>query len=139
MPTPSSRKSTFAERRRRRLRKVPPPPLIAEAEEDAYHLVTRFGRMLERRTQEQAERRRSRVAGPAEVEEAWDGLMRPGRRPPLWRVFAQEFCVLIAGGCLSAAGGAIWFTERGGALPAATLTLAAVGFAVAGGVLRARE
>ena len=129
---------TPAERRRRRLREVPPPRLIPEAEQDAYRLVTRFGRMLEQRTQEAAERRRSRVAGPAEVEEAWDGLMRPARRPPLGLILVQELGVLLAGGLLSAAGGVFWFTERGGTGFAAALAVAGFTSAVAAATLRTR-
>ena len=92
--------------------------------------------MLEARSQEAAKRRRVRVAGPGEVEGAWDGLMRPARRPPLWRIILQELCVLIAGGALSAAGGVFWFTEMGGGGFAAALAVAAVMAGLAATALR---
>ena len=70
-----------AERRRRLFQENPVPPLSQEGFDDAVAKTARFARMPERRSGEFAERRRVRVAGPGEVDEAWDDLMRPAKRP----------------------------------------------------------
>ena len=98
-------------------------------------LTARFARILSNRASENADRRRSRVVGPAEVGEAWDAVMKPARRPPLAAVLAQEACVLLSGLLLSAAGGVVWVGDGGGWL-AASLLLGAVGFGACGALLR---
>ena len=127
------------ERGRGLLRANPLPPLTPEGTEDAEGYPARFARMPETRAGEFAERRRSRVAGPAEVDEAWDAVMRPGRKPALAAVLGQELCVLLAGAGASAAGGVLWYAGGDGAATAAALAVAAVGFAVAAAVLRAGQ
>ena len=105
----------------------------------AVGFVVEFAQLLQRRAEEQAARYRIGRAGPREVEEAWDQLMRPARRAPLWQVLLQEFCVLLAGAAASAAGGVLWYGGEDGTALAAALALAAVASAVAAGVLRAGQ
>ena len=124
------------ERGRRLFARNPPAYLGDEALTDVENYTARFARILDGRACEFAERRRSRVAGPAEVDEAWDAVMRPGRRPSLPAVLGQELCVLRAGAAASAAGGVLWYAGGDGSFTAAALATAAVGFAVAAGVLR---
>ena len=133
--------STESPRRRAPGRRSPPsvpprPTLPDEGAADAVQYVARFGRMLQARAGEQAERRRIRVVGPGEVEEAWDDLMRPARRPGFWQVLLQELCVLLAGGLLSAAGGVLWFVEAGGTGFAISLAIAGVMSGLAAATLR---
>ena len=125
-----------SERRRRLFRSNPLPSLLPEANLDAAACVARFGRMLERRSGELAERRRTRAAGPSEVDEAWDDLMRPARRPSLPAVLVQEGCVLLSGLLLSAAGGVVWVKGEGQWPLAAALAVGAAGVGLAGAVLR---
>ena len=127
------------ERGRRLFAENPPAYLSDEARADIKTYTVRFARILNDRAGEYAERRRSRVAGPAEVDEAWDAVMRPGRKPALAAVLGQELCVLLAGAGASAAGGVLWYAGGDGAATAAALAVAAVGFAVAAAVLRAGQ